>query len=394
MSTETLNLIGELNGLTNQLKETQARIDKGLADTVNQTREELKATKAELEALVKNNLKTVATRIEESEKKLTENVFAGKMSPLSFGDVVVGSDAFQAYKGGVNTRMKLNVQANTITGQAGSPPVNSDVLVEPDRLAGIVGGAFRQLSLLDAVPRGTTNSNAVEFTRELAYTNAAAETAEGVTKPEATLTFELATFNVATVAHWLKVSKQVLDDSQALESHISTRLRDGVLTRLNNQMFVGTGGQNISGMNLAANITAFTPVTGDNGIDSVNKAAALVSDADYQPDMIVMKASTYWGLARLKGAVENQYVLGSAHLAPRAELWGLPVVFNNAVPAGAFLVAPRSNYLLLMRQDAVVEMFEQDATNVQQNLVTVRAELRATLLNFRPASVRYGNLTL
>jgi HK97 family phage major capsid protein len=129
--------------------------------------------------------------------------------------MVIKSEGFKQYAQGNSS--KFRIEANTITGQTGtSPPTNSDTLVPAQRLPGIIPGAFRALRVADVIPQGTTTSNAVEYTRELAFTNAAVEVAEGDNKPQSSLTFELVSAPVRTIAHWLKVSKQVLDDAPAL----------------------------------------------------------------------------------------------------------------------------------------------------------------------------------
>ena len=115
-------------------------------------------------------------------------------------------------------------------GESGSPQAPDGVLVQADRLPGIVGGAFRPLTILDFVNRIPTTSNATEYVRENVFTNNASETAEGVAKPESDLTFELKTANVKTIAHFIRLSKQVMDDQPALEGYIDRRLRHGVKT--------------------------------------------------------------------------------------------------------------------------------------------------------------------
>jgi hypothetical protein len=49
--------------------------------------------------------------------------------------------------------------------------------------------------------------------------------------------------------------------------------------------------------------------------------------------------------------------------------------------------------MYISRNDTIVEMFEQDGTNVQSNLVTVRAEARGAEAVMTPAAIRTGNIT-
>jgi len=67
-------------------------------------------------------------------------------------------------------------------------------------------------------------------------------------------------------------------------------------------------------------------------------------------------------------------------------------VASNAVPQGTLICASMDAMMLRMRQGVVVEMFEQDSDNVQKNLITVRAELRAAAEFYRPAAIQQGTL--
>lgn len=335
----------------------------------------------------------VADRLLETEQKLVGNVMSGKAAPKSLGAMVIASDAYKQFCTGATNRMR--VEANTIIGQEESPPENSNTIVAPMRLAGIVPGAFRSLRVRDVVPSGVTSSNMVEFTKELVFTNGAIEIAEGYTKGEAALTFELAQAPVRTIAHWIKASKQVLEDAPMLQSYIDTRMRYGVDLRIDAQLLNGNGsGQNLSGMTAAANRTAFTPATGDTALDSINRAKYLIEAADYSPTALIMNPVDWGKIERIKGGDEH-YVVGNPQGAIGPVLWGLPVVVSNNMAAGNFLIAAMNiAYQVFNRSGTVVEMFEQDETNVQKNLLTIRAEARLALASYRPASARYGALTV
>jgi len=356
--------------------------------SASESKEALNQAKAAVE-----KVSGIADRLLETEQKLVGQVMSGKAAPQSLGALVIASDAYKQFCTGATNRMR--VEANTIIGQEGSPPENSNTIVGPQRLAGIVPGAFRSLRVRDVLPSGVTASNMVEFTKELLFTNAAAETAEGVTKPEAVLTFELGQAPVRTIAHWIKASKQVLEDAPMLQSYIDTRMRYGVELRVDNQLLNGNGsGQNISGATNSANRTAFTPATGDTALDSINRAKYLVEAADYSATAIVMNPADWGKIERIKGQDEH-YVIGNPQSALGPVLWGLPVVVTNNMTAGQFLIGAFDiAYQVFNRSGTVVEMFEQDEANVQKNLLTIRAETRLTLASYRPPSVRYGALTV
>lgn len=364
------------------------------------TKEGLAAAVAKAEAAA-TQVQVCSDKIVALEQKLVKGIMSGKEQPKSFAQILIEDPAYKAFASKENNRYRLvlkagfNPQMNTITGQSGSPAANDDTLVPADRRPGIIPGAFRTLRVRDLLGQGNTVSNAVEFTRELLFTNAAAETAEGATKPESTLTFELYTMPVATIAHFLKVSRQILNDAPALAAYIENRLRYGVELREETQLISGNGvGQNLKGITISPNYTAFTPTSGDTALDSLNRAIRALDDADYPADGVIMKPSTWGSIERLKDSNEN-YIVGSPFGAIVPTVWGKPVALTPSMTANKLLVgAFKIAFLYLTREETVVEMFEQDDTNVQQNLITVRGEKRGVLGGLRPASVLYGNLTL
>lgn len=386
------SIVAEIQTTMQAMKDENAKVVAALQDANKQTgaqaTEALTAAKTAAEKIT-----ALATAIVEMEQKLAENVNRGRAPIETLGQMVIATEGFKQMALG-NSR-SFRIEANTITGQEGSPPVNSGTLVEPYRLPGIVGGPFRALRVSDIIPQGTITGNMLNVTRELLFTNNAAEVAEGAQKPESTLTFELKPTPVATIAHWLKVSKQVLEDAPALASYIDNRLRYGVDVRYDAQLLNGDGvGQNISGITDTGNFTPFTPLTGYTILDNINLAIEKVRLADYEATGIVLNPADWGNIERLKD-LENRYVVGNPLGMIGPSLWGKPVVVTNAMTAGKILVGAFDiSHQIFNRSGTVVEMFEQDETNVQKNLVTVRAERRGLLATFRPASVYYGNATL
>lgn len=335
----------------------------------------------------------------EIEQKIADSAVRKNDAPFaSVGAIVVASAEYKALdlKPGMTPQngFTLRVEANTLTGQGGSPVENVDTLVQTDRRSGIIPGAFRTLRVRDLIPTVPTTSNAWQFVRELLWTNAAAETAEGAAKPESTLTFEDATVNIRTIAHFIKASNQILADASALRSYIDNRLRYGVELREETQIVAGNGsGQNISGMTASGNYTAFTPTSGDNAIDSINRAKYAILAADYVPTGVLMNPADWGAIERLKDGVNGGYLVGDPFGSITPVMWGLPVVATNSMTATKFMVADfATSYEYVERQTTVIDVgyVNEDFT---KNLVTIRAEKRGALATIRPASTRYGDLT-
>jgi HK97 family phage major capsid protein len=383
MKLEGVRINTELQAAT---KAATSKADTAAEDSVKA----LKAANESAEKII-----AFSASMNEMQQKLAEGVKGGTVAPKTLGEIIVKSEEFAAFAAGKTQKMRI--EANTIIGQEGSPPANSGTIVAPDRQPGIIPGAFRNLKVADFLPQGNTTSNLIQYTRELAFTNGAEETAEGDTKKQSAITFELDSAPVVTIAHFIKASKQILDDSPALQSYIDTRMRYGVDLKFEKQLLVGTGvSQQMGGMTKSGNYTAFTPTTGEMQLDSINRMIEQVETADYAPTGIIMNTADWHAIERLKRDttyMRNAYVVGDPLGSIGRVLWGLPVVVSNSVTPGKAIVAAFDiAFQIFNRMTTIVEMFEQDDTNVQKNLITIRAEKRAALCAYRPASVAYGLL--
>lgn len=348
-------------------------------------------TKTAIENLGKDQLE-LAHRLQALEQKgLTPaaQVEGGE----SYGQQFVKTAALAAFQSGSAQRARAEVK-NTVTNTVGN--------TFSDRRPGIVGGAFREFtleSLLNSLP---TTSNAVDYVRENVFTNAAAETAEGSAKPESSVTTTLVSEPVATVAHWIKISRQLAMDNAALAAYINNRMIYGVNLRVENQIIAGTGvAPNMSGFTKAGNFTAHGYTAANlaaagllnNRFDLIGKMLGDCVVADYPADAIILNPADWWTM-RLAKDSQNRYLLGDPGMNVAPTLFGVPVVASSAMTADTVIVASLRNAATFYnREGVVVELSDSDSDNFTKNLVTVRAERRCMLAVERPAAVRYGDLT-
>ena len=258
-------------------------------------------------------------------------------------------------------------------------------------------GAFRMLTVMDTVTQGQTSSNIVYYSRELGWTNNAAGTAEGGNKPESDLTFEEVTVPIITIPHFIKVSKQALDDSSFLQSYIDRRMSHGINNAVEQQVISGDGtGQNYSGWLAAGNFVEIDPAgtTDIYGLASKQKYAMIA--ADYMPEYFYMNPLD-WATAETirRAAGDAAFVAASGAVnyvnnGLQPMLWGLPVVLSNNIPQGSIICKSTVADMHMNRQSTTVEMFEQDGDNVTTNLVTIRAEMRGAEAVMIPTAINRG----
>jgi HK97 family phage major capsid protein len=331
--------------------------------------------------------------LSEQYKSLKEQMIdlAQKQTPASVegksetaGMEFIGSDQFKALAERRSERARIEVK-NTVVADA--------TTTMPMQRPGIIPGSFAPLTLRSLIPTIQVASNAVTSLRELAWTNSAAEVAQAAAKPESAITFEQYDVTIQTVAHWIKVSNQLLADAPAVAAYIDTRLRDGLAQRIDRQLLLGDGtSPNLSGLTDAGNFTAFTATSGANLVESINKAKYNRWAVGETVDTVVVNPAD-WAAMEIAKETSGAYLYGAPGMSGNMSPFGVQVVISANMPAGKFLIGSlRSAATIYQRQGAVVEMgFVND--DFTKNLVTIRAEERLGLAVDRPVAIMYGDIT-
>jgi HK97 family phage major capsid protein len=271
-----------------------------------------------------------------------------------------------------------------------------------ERRPGIVEGAFRVFTIEDLLTSIPTTSNAIDWIQENVFTNAAAETAEGAQKPQSSITFTPKTMPISTVAHWIKITRQLAMDNAALAAYINRRMIYGVNMRVESQLVAGNGTTpNLNGLTNTGNFTphGYTAASltalglTNNRFDLIGKMMGDAALADYPADVVILNTGDWWTM-RLAKDSQGRYLLGDPGSTVAPSLFGRPVVASNAMTADNVWVGSLSQAATLHNREPVsIEMSESDENNFQLNLITIRAERRLALTVEKPAAARYGDLT-
>jgi HK97 family phage major capsid protein len=253
---------------------------------------------------------------------------------------------------------------------------------------GIVPQLRRQLRVLDLLPTGTMDENTFPYTQESGSFTTAAETAEGAQKPEGGLTLTDAEAVAATIAHWLKIRKQALADSSALQSIVDSRLRYGVERRLEAEVLAGDGlGANITGI---LNTSGLGNVAFDNTqlpADQVLHGITTVLLADAQATGIVMNPLDWENAVKAKAAGDGHYFSNGPFSMTPEQMWGVPLIPSASIAQGTALVGDfEIGAMLLIREGVNVLLSDSDQDDFIRNRVTMLGEMRAALPVFRPAA--------
>lgn len=285
------------------------------------------------------------------------------------------------------TSMEIKASLTSLTTDAAGSvgdlaiPARDQLLMMPKRRLTIRG-------LLNVVP---VESGSVEYPQQTGSTNNAGMVAEGEAKPQSDMKFDMKTAPIRVIAHWMKASRQVLEDTPQLRSLIDMELIYGLNVKEEVQLLTGDGtGQNLPGMIPLA--TAYSaPITPPdiNQIDVIGIAILQASLTNVQPDGIVIHPSDWWAMRLAKGN-DGKYLLGDPMTVVQPNLFGLPVVATEAMTALKFLVGSFNSQTLYDRWTARVEVgFEND--DFTKNMVTILGEERVGFAVKRPEALIYGD---
>lgn len=245
--------------------------------------------------------------------------------------------------------------------------------------------------LLTAIPM---TGGSVEVPRVAGRDRNAAPVAEAAAKPQSSMQLELETVNARVIAHWMKVSRQVLSDLPQLKGLIDTELLDGLVLAEEGQLLNGDGsGQNLNG--LIPNAQAFDApimISDANRLDIVGLALLQSALAEFPATGIILHPADWTRITLLKDDKGN-YIMGPPGSAIPQRLWGLPVITTQAMGINKFLVGDfRRAATLYDRWNARVEVGYVD-DDFTRNLITVLAEERLAQAIKQPLALTYGEFT-
>lgn len=209
------------------------------------------------------------------------------------------------------------------------------------------------------------------------------------------MAFTLRNAPAATIAHWIPVSNQLLDDAPALQGYIDARLRYGLKLVEEGQLLNGDG----TGANLAGLITKATArdttrdAAGDTQNDTIRRAITQADLSFYPSDWVILNPIDWEAIELIKTtgtASSGQYVATDPTAANVKRRWGKIIVDTPSMPAGHFLTGSSMAATVWDRQDATVEISREHSDFFIRNMSAVLAEERLILTVEIPKALIYG----
>lgn len=309
----------------------------------------------------------------------------------TIGDRFTTSEDFKSFaasqRRGDSASIEFKADITTGTGAGGMGPA-----IHARHLPGIQMLPDRGLTVRDLLAPGQTDSPVISYDQETGFSNNAAMVAEGDLKPQSDISIREVTTSTKVIAHWVRMTKQVLSDVPQLRSLIDGRLRFGLDIKEESQLLNGDGtGENLNG--LIPQATAFAPAFAAPAaqmMDGLRLAMLQAALAEYPASGHVLHPADWARIEMLKDG-DGNYIIGNPQGTVSPTMWGLPVVATQAMQQDKFLTGAFRMAAQIFDQWAVrIETgFQND--DFVRNKVTVLAEKRLALAVYRPEALIYGD---
>lgn len=387
----------ELAGLYNEFNDIQATELKSLVDA-KATKEDIEKAVSELRDAQMEQMKN----LNEALKEIGLSIKANKEGNSTVKESSIkealksNTDAIKTLKDNRDAQwVKMTVKA--VGTMLESANVSGGNVPVEQRIQGLNAIASRRIRLMDLVSRGRATSNLISWVYQSGKEGAAGGTTEGATKNQIDFDLVVASQVVVKRSAFIKVSTEMLEDIDFIESEIQNEL----LRELNKdvELTAYSGNGTAPAMNgVRTTGTAFAAGDFALAIDNANEADVLVVAINQiaiaeqpEPTAILMHPTDVAKLLVIKvSATDKRYVERLQMIAGQLSLDGIPIVKTTLVTAGTYLVGAFNLATLYDLGTLSIEM-GLDGNDFTKNLRTIIAEYRGAMVvknNDRTAFVK------
>ena len=392
----------EMAGLYNEFN---AEVSKEIETLVS-----TKADKVAIEKMVdelRNSQMEQMKSLNEAMKELGLSIKASTEAP----QVVKESSIKEALKSNIDSIKGLkdspsapwvSMEVKAVGTMLESANVSGGNVPVEQRIQGLNTIASRRIRLMDLVSRGRATSNIISWVYQSGKEGSAGGTAEGDTKNQIDFNLVVASQSVVKRTAFIKVSTEMLDDIDFIESEINNEL----LRELNKdvELTAYSGNGTAPAMNgVRTTATAFSAGDFALAIDNANEADVLtvavnqIAIADQpEPTAILCHPTDIAKLLVIKvSSTDKRYVDRLQMVAGQLSLDGIPIIKTTLVTAGTYLVGA-FNLATLYDLGTLSVQMGIDGNDWTKNLRTIIAEYRGAMVvknNDRTAFVKGTFLT-
>jgi len=331
----------------------------------------------------------------ENKKNNFNNTFVSKRE--AFNDAIGKSESLKAMKNGSRGNASMELKADVLISSDFAGATSERDATGVLRVDGIKRDPSNVTNMMGIIPVGNTDSNVIRYVKESAYTDNAANVAEGSapTDSEFQLTAEDAVVQKTSAV--MTISQEMLDDTPGLSSYLSQRLPAKINTVIDDQLIGGSGSSpNLLGLMNGG--TTFAAGGFANAIESAQELDVLyvamnqLALSNYAANGIVLNPTDFHKIALLKDTT-NEYLRGNSLVSADGffRINGVPVYMNNKMAAGNFVVADFSQASQVWQREGLrVDFGYEDSDNFSKYLVSVRGIARIEHSIYLPKGIVKG----
>lgn len=381
--TEALELHGK------QISEKQAEMEKAAND-------KLDAKAAELKQEI-DELKDLKGKMQEQLNQLDVDLQKQKHNPRqevkTFAQDLKDSLTKEAEKltgmknGAMEAVRELKLEVKSFLETANASVTTGSLLPQYQYDPGLSKAPDRMPFMMDIVTTAVANSLTVFWTQRKTRTDNSEFVAEGVSPAaESVLGYETKTATMQNLSAFIKASNNSLDDIAWLISEIQTELVTMLMLKVDAALLTGTVAANgFDGVLTKA--TAFS-AGGDtlgtgitpNKFDALVYAITQVQTAHFNPNYIILHPADVRDL-KLTRDDRGAYMLPpTMAVGNNVAVDGIRIISNTGMTKGSYLVGDFSKAKFWIRKGLDIRVWEQNATDAEDQLKTITAYMRGTLV--------------
>lgn len=269
------------------------------------------------------------------------------------------------------------LMSNNISG--GNVPVEQ-------RLSGLNYIPSRRIRLMDIVSRGQASSPVISWVYQANKDGAAGGTAEGAAKNQIDFDLVVASESVKKRTAYIKVSEEMLDDIDFMESEIRIELMKELMKDIESQVYAGSGsGTNLNGIATVA--TAFSAGSFAGTVDNANEIDVLtvamnqiaVANQD-QATYALVHPNMVTRLKLIKtSSTDRRYVDRLTMVAGQLSLDGVTIIPTTLVTDDKYLIGNFELARVYDKGEVSIEIgIDQD--DFTKNMRTILAEWRGLVI--------------
>jgi HK97 family phage major capsid protein len=393
-------LVANLSKEAKGLIETQIKdANKGNIDAIEALKTLVTEQAKKLEVDGKNMpeyVKAMQAQLNVLEEKAAERL--NPVSKKSSREQLIAEIKEVAIKSKAQEDGKRDYDLKTVGNMSITDNIGAGTILEM-REAGITAPPKRRTWLLDLLPVRTATSNKITWVERTTTEGGVGNIAEKGAFSQVDYDFVPRSLDMKKIGVYSKITREMLEDAEQVVSHIQSEMLEDLRLKLDNDILLGNNtGDAMNGLVNQATAFAipgsFTLPTGvtANEFDVLRCAIAQIEIAKFQANVILLNPTDIMKMDLTRDE-NGQYILPPFLSSTGMQIKGIQIYSNVGLTAGKFLVFDSTKTPVYYKRGVNVRMWEQNATDVQNDLLTITGSARAVVRvkNSEVASIVYGD---